>query len=193
VYTSDLDDEEWALLAPLIPPAKRRGRPRTIVIRRIFGAISCLLHTGCAWRYPPREYGPWQTSLWYCRQWRLDGIWTQMQARLRADRDPTPGAAISDSQSVETPMGGLRGFDGHKQVAGRKCHRPVDTEAFLLSVVVHAAHLPEPAAELGYNSGFRALPRCWVVERTQPQYLQCALDVQRSPSHDRTHWVAEPA
>jgi transposase len=85
-----------------------------------------------------QEYGPWQTMHWYFRQWRLNGTWDQVHAQLRerarqhAGRDPTPSAVIIDSQSVKTLMGGIRGYDGHKNVAGRKRHMLVDTEGFLL-------------------------------------------------------------
>ena len=61
VYPSDLSDAEWAQLAPLLPPAKLRGRPRSVDLRRIVNALFFVLRTGCAWRYLPREYGPWQT------------------------------------------------------------------------------------------------------------------------------------
>ncbi len=71
VYPSDLNDDEWTLLAPLIPPAKPGGRPRSVNIRRILNGLFYILRSGCAWvsgRYLPREYGPWQTVYWYFRQ-----------------------------------------------------------------------------------------------------------------------------
>ncbi len=101
VYPSDLNDDEWALLASLIPPAKPGGRPRSVDIRRILnGLFYYVLRSGCAWRYLPRENRAWQTIYWYFRQWRLDGAWAHIhthlreRARLQAGRDPTPSAAI---------------------------------------------------------------------------------------------------
>lgn len=143
VYPSDLTDEEWALLAPLMPTSKPHGRPRSSDMRRMTNGVFSVLRTGCAWRYLPREYGAWQTVSSYFRQWRLDGTWVQIPthlrelARLHADRDPTPSAAISESPSVKTLMGGLRGYDGNKQLVGRTRHILVDTEGSELEVRTH--------------------------------------------------------
>jgi putative transposase len=108
LYPCDLTDAEWAQLSPLLPNAARRGRPRRWSLRLLVNALFYVLRTGCAWRYLPREYPPWQTAYTTFRQWRLHGIWQRVHealrrtVRVRAGRDPAPSAAIMDSQSVKT-------------------------------------------------------------------------------------------
>ena len=171
-YPSDLTDAEWARLAPLIPPAKPGGRPRTVDLRAVCDAIFYLVHTGCPWRYLPTSYPPYQTVYDYFRQWRDSGVWHDLNAAVRertrcdAGREPTPSAAILDSQSV--PMAsqpGPRGYDGHKRVKGRKRHVIVDTLGLLLAIVVLSATIGDRrGAQLAlWQLGWRCprLARIW--------------------------------
>ena len=52
-YPSDLTDEEWDHIEPLIPPAKRGGRKREVNVREVVNGIMYVLSTGCQWRYAP--------------------------------------------------------------------------------------------------------------------------------------------
>ena len=102
-YPSDLADREWEGLTPLIPAAKIGGRPRTVDMRLVLNAIFYVVRTGCAWRYVPREYPPWQTVYGYYRRWSKDGTWAQINDQLRVEvrqsegRERQPSAAILDS------------------------------------------------------------------------------------------------
>jgi putative transposase len=107
-YTSDLSDAEWALLEPLIPAAKPGGRPRSVNMREVVNAIFYVLKTGCQWGNLPGDFPPYSTVFDYYNQWRKNKVWQAMNEALREQvrqaegREPTPSAAILDSQSIKT-------------------------------------------------------------------------------------------
>ncbi len=107
-YPTDLSDGEWALLEPLIPPPKAGGRPVLHSRREICNATLYQLRGGAAWRLLPHDFPPWQTVYHYFRLWRQQGHWEEVLAALREryrlehGREPTPSAAVLDSQSVKT-------------------------------------------------------------------------------------------
>ena len=136
-YPSDLTDEEWSAVEPLMPPASATGRRRQTDFREILNAIRYLVRSGCEWRMLPVHFAPWQTVYWWFRRFmrlllfRIIHDLGLMIDRARAGR-AEPSAAILDSQTIKAPApGGSRGFDGAKRIVGRKRHIAVDTDGRL--------------------------------------------------------------
>ena len=151
-YPSDLTDEQWAPVRPLIP-VDPGGRPRKTSMRAVLDAICYVLRTGCPWRYLPTDLPPRSTVWGYFDEWRhngtLEAIHDKLRNRLRKQQKPgRPRRTASiDSQSVDTSSGGeARGRDNAKNVDGRKRHIIVDSLGLLLGVVVTAADVDDAAA-----------------------------------------------
>jgi transposase len=121
-YPSDLTDEEWALVAPLIPPAKRGGNKRHINTREVVNGLMYVLSTGCQWRAIPKDLPPRSTVYDYFDLWSWDGTLDRIHhslfvmCREAVGREASPTAAIIDSQSVKSAEKG-----------GRRLIRPVTT------------------------------------------------------------------
>jgi transposase len=111
-YPSDLIDAEWALIAAMIPPARRGGRPRDVNVREVLNAIFYVLLTGCQWKALPKDLPPKSTAHYYFMLWDWDGTLERIHhalyvaAREQAGREASPTAAIIDSQSGKAAQKG---------------------------------------------------------------------------------------
>jgi transposase len=169
-YPSDLTDEEWALVEPLLPPPGEDGRPEKHPRRAVVDAILYVVRTGCSWRQLPADFPPWQTVYWYFVRWEKQRITLRMldvlrqQIRMANGREADPSAGIIDSQSVkgaDTVGVDTRGYDAGKKVNGRKRFIVTDTLGLLLTVTVLAASVQDrDGAKTTLLGLYLTSPRC---------------------------------
>jgi transposase len=125
-YPSDLTEEEWALIAPVIPPAKRGGGKRTVSIREVVNGLMYVLSSGCQWRAIPKDLPPRSTVNGYFALWDYDGTLDRIhhalyvKCREQAEREASPTAAIIDSQSIKSAEKGGRALIRMASTRARK-------------------------------------------------------------------------
>ena len=153
-YETDLTDDEWAEIAPLIPPAKPGGNKRSVNLREVVNGVMYILGTGCQWRAIPKDLAARSTVFDYFDRWSWDGTLERIhhalyvKCREQAAREASPTAAIIDAQSVKSAeKGGANidphGYDAGKKVKGKKRHVLADTQGLVLDAIVTAADVQD--------------------------------------------------
>ncbi len=152
-YPSDTNDQEWNCIAPHVVQKPGPGRKRTVDTREVVNALCYMTKTGCQWRMLPHDFSKWYHVAYYFYKWVDDGTLEHIndclreEIRITVGKEPEPSVGIIDSQSVKTVMSGdERGFDGGKQVKGRKRHCMVDILGLLIIVMVTAASVQDSDA-----------------------------------------------
>ncbi|MBX6375183.1 MAG: IS5 family transposase [Acetobacteraceae bacterium] len=150
-YPSDLTDEEWAQVEPLMPKPPRRGRKPSVDLREMLNAIRYLPRSGSGWRMLPIHFGPWQTVYWWFRRFVRRLLFRTIHDvalildREAAGREASPSGGVLDSQTVKAPFAEGRGYDGGRRIVGRKRHVAVDTDGRLLMVHLTTADVSDSA------------------------------------------------
>src|SRR6201991_1770197 len=148
-YPSDLTDEEWEQIKPLLPKPPKRGRKPAVDLREILNGIRYMARSAGGWRMLPTNFGPWQTADWWFRRFvrlllfRTIHDIALMMDRERAGREASPSAAVIDSQTIKAPAARVRGYDANKKIVGRKRHIAVDTDGRLLMVSLTTADIAD--------------------------------------------------
>lgn len=157
-YPSDLTDQQWELIAGLIPrprKSKKGGRPREVNMREVVNTILYQCRSGCQWDMLPHDLLPKSTVYDYFARWRDDGTLRKINDTLvgairqleAPSEELEPSAASIDSQSVKTSeRSNSRGYDGGKKITGRKRNIVVDTLGLLLAVTVTIASVDDAKA-----------------------------------------------
>src|SRR5512137_3177075 len=143
-YPSDVNDDEWAFVAPYLTLMREDAPQRDHSLREVFNGLRYIVRTGTQWRFMPNDLPPWHTVYQQTQRWIKADVFEDMVNDLRmllreiAGRNPQPSAAVFDGRTLQSsPESGARaGYDGHKRKKGAKVHIAVDTLGHLLALVV---------------------------------------------------------
>ncbi|MET7952216.1 IS5 family transposase [Micromonospora sp. NPDC005324] len=215
-YPSDLTDAEWEIIEPMLPSPQWMGRPEKHSRRAVIDAILYVVRTGCAWRYLPVDFPPWQTVYAHFTRLNDRGVTERILIELREEirlahgRQPEPTAGIIDSQSVkgaDTVPRSSRGYDAGKRINGRKRFIVTDTLGLLVTVWVLAAswqdrdgakgallatYAATPIRHVFADSGFAGQLVHWAHD-----LLRTTIEIVRKPADQRgfvvhpRRWVVE--
>jgi transposase len=215
-YPSDLTDEQWEIVEPMLPLIKSPGRIPKHPRRAMVDAILYVVRSGCSWRQLPVDFPPWQTVYWQFQQWEKRQVTERIveelreQLRLSEGREADPSAGVMDSQSVkaaDTVGNDTRGYDAGKKINGRKRFIVTDTLGLLVVVCVMSAawqdrdgarttllstYLFSPIRHVFADQGFAGRLVDWAAET-----LHTTVEIVRKPTDQRgfvvhpKRWVVE--
>jgi transposase len=163
-YPSDVNDDEWAFVAPYLTLMTQEAPQREHELREVFNGLRWIVRTGAPWRMMPHDLPPWAAVYQQTQRWLKAGVFEAIVADLRGvlrlaeGRNEQPSATLLESRTVQaSPESGHRaGYDGAKGRKGSKVHLAVETLGHLLALHVtpaneqdraQVAHLAEQVQE----------------------------------------------
>lgn len=148
-YPTDVKDDEWRLITPLLQKQAKTGRPRKTDLRAVIDALRYMVRSGCEWRMLPNDFPPYQTVYYWFRRLMRRMLFRSihdlalMLNCLCNERQVLPSAGVVDSQSVKAPGARIRGYDANKKISDRKRHIAIDTDGRLLAINLTPADIAD--------------------------------------------------
>jgi transposase len=125
-----LSDEQWAQIAPLLPPEVGRIARPANPNRKMVEAMVWILRTGAPWRDLPRHFGPWQSAYTRFRRWSQQGIWQRVLEKLTEQQDAESYLIDATIVRAHQDATGAEKKTGHKPSVTPEEDRP---RRFMLS------------------------------------------------------------